>query len=606
MTLPRFVFVLTAGAVSLFGCSSDGGNGTGPPANQSPTARITISGSPIPAGNPDLNVVALDGSASSDPDGTIAGYTWSAGTCAFVNGTDANSQIAQVLCDGSADVPVNLTVTDDDGATGNAADLIAVEAAPVSVDFKNLIADPMLPASAFNVGTLMSPPDFIPANLVGGYEPTDVSALNNGAGLVMPTDGRTLQSTDYYGAVEPGTALTDAWYYGWTIWETDGSDSRPDDNTCAVRTVVTGTITDDTTWGSGTCWVLDGPVFVGEDCGPDPAAPDAGCDAAVLTIEPGTTIYGLKPPSDPTARSSFLVIRRGSQIMADATGSERRPTDAEMIVMTSTAAPGTRARGDWGGLVINGRAPINSGDEAVGEGDSGIFGGVDDEDSSGIIRGVRVEFAGDDLTASDQLNGIAFQGSGSGTTASWIQVAYNKDDGTEPFGGSTSQTYMVTTGIGDDSFDGTDGYRGFLQFLIAQQRADDADQGFELSNNGDDGAATPKSTAVVANATMVGAGNSGQIANLGGESDIGLLHREGSNWRIFNTIITNFGDSGFCIEGSVAVSNADNRLAGQTAPTSTLSTESSIIWNNGPGGSDNFADACGSGYDNEAFWTAGE
>ena len=75
------------------------------------------------------------------------------------------------------------------------------------------------------------------------------------------------------------------------------------------------------------------------------------------------------------------------------------------------------ARGDWGGIVLNGRAPINSGDEAAGEGGSGLFGGVDDLDSSGILRGVRVEFAGDDVTATDQLNGIALQGTGAGTTA---------------------------------------------------------------------------------------------------------------------------------------------------------------------------------------------
>ncbi len=66
---------------------------------------------------------------------------------------------------------------------------------------------------------------------------------------------------------------------------------------------------------------------------------------------------------------------------------------------------------------------------------------------------------------------------------------------------------MVMTGIGDDSFDGTDGYQGFMQFLIGQQRADDADNGFEISNNGDDESATPHSSAVVANATMVGGGS---------------------------------------------------------------------------------------------------
>ncbi len=611
---PPFLLVLAAGGVAIVGCSDNNNGGTGPPSNRAPTAAVSIDGSPISEGNPDMEVVTLDGSGSSDPDGDPLTYAWSAGTCAFVNGTSSSSTEAQVLCDGGADVPVTLTVSDPDGLSSNANGLIEVEGMmppPMLEGFHNLIANPDLPASAYNVGSQGSPPDFIPAALVAGYEPTDVSLFNNegGSGIILPTDvdsgdpPRRLKATAYYGAVAPGTPLADAWYFGWTVWSTDGSDSRPAPTNPVV---LTGTITQDMTLTADTDWQLDGIVFVGQDCGPNPAAPAAGCAAVTLTIEPGTTIYGRSPPTDPQARSSFLVIRRGSKIIADCCGTSRRPTEAEMIVFTSSRAPGDRARGDWGGLVINGRAPLNTGDEAVGEGDSGVYGGVDDQDNSGILRGVRVEFAGDDLTATDQLNGIAFQGSGAGTTVDYVQVHYNKDDGTEPFGGSTSQTHMVVSGIGDDGFDGTDGYRGFLQFGISQQRADDADQGFELSNNADDGAATPKTTAIVANVTAVGAGNLGQISNLGGESDIGLLQREGSNWRIYNTIITNFGESGFCVEDGVTIQNANNRLAGQTDPSTTLSVESSIIWNNGPGGGGgdgNFADACGDGYDNEGFWT---
>ncbi|MEJ2481712.1 MAG: hypothetical protein P8049_00920, partial [Gemmatimonadota bacterium] len=294
-----------------------------------------------------------------------------------------------------------------------------------------------------------------------------------------------------------------------------------------------------------------------------------------------------------------------SQLIADATGANGvKPAEEDMIVFTSDAPRGQRARGDWGGIVLNGRAPINSGDEASGEGDSGLYGGIDDNDSSGILRGVRVEFAGDDVTATDQLNGIAFQGTGAGTTVDYVQVHYNVDDGTEPFGGSTSQTHMVMTGIGDDSFDGTDGYRGFIQYAIAQQRADDADQGFELSNNGDDGTLTPISTAVIANATIVGA-SKGEIGGLGTESDIGLLQREGSGWRIYNTIITNFNDSGFCVEDAVSQSRANNAVAGSTTPGDILAFSNSILWANVNRDTDadvNFADACGGTYNNEQFF----
>lgn len=489
---------------------------------------------------------------------------------------------------------------------------------PAPVSFDNVLADPNLPANAFDIGTMAAPPEIIPTAMPAGYQAFDASALNGAAGLVMPTDGRRLVATGYAGAVAPGTALADAWYFGWTVWEPDGGDSRVMQ---AMTETVTGTIDADVTWTNDRTWILDGPVFVGSDCGIDGNA--AGCDPVTLTIEPGTTIMGLRQPSGAGIRGSFLTVTRGSEIIADAhnpelggSGQCERPAEENVIVFTSDAPPGQRARGDWGGLVLNGQAPINVGDEAEGEGDSGLFGGTDPTDSSGILRGVRVEFAGDDVTATDQLNGIALQGTGAGTTMCFFQVHYNVDDGTEPFGGATTQTHGVVTGIGDDSFDGTDGYQGFMQFLIAQQRSDDADNGFEFSNNGDDEEAAPHTSAIVANATLVGAGvalGSAEISTgLGGDgSDVGILLREGANWRIFNTIVTGFGDSGLDIEGAIAARNADNRLGDSTDPASTLRVENSILWSNAAvgGADDNFADASGDGYtreENRAFFLAGQ
>lgn len=372
---------------------------------------------------------------------------------------------------------------------------------------------------------------------------------------------------------------------------------------------VVDALLDDVTFTSENTYLLRGPVFVGSDI-------DNGGVSATLTIEPGTTILGdVDIPEG--ERGSYLVITRGSMIIADANANEQdpnvRPDPDNVIVFTSSAPRGERARGDWGGLVINGRAPTNSGAEAEGEGESGLYGGTDDDDNSGILRGVRVEFAGDDVTATDQLNGIAFQGVGAGTTVDYVQVHYNVDDGTEPFGGSVSQTHMVMTGIGDDSFDGTDGYRGFMQFLIAQQRADEADNGFEISGNGDDGTATPKSTAVVANATMLGAGvelGTGETAALGGGSDQGADMREGTNYRLFNNVIVGFGDSGFCVEGGDAAGNADAWLNGQsTDPDATLRFENNVVFSNvDPADEEtNFAQCGDGGYtqaENRAFFDA--
>jgi hypothetical protein len=141
----------------------------------------------------------------------------------------------------------------------------------------------------------------------------------------------------------------------------------------------------------------------------------------------------------------------------------------------------------------------------------------------------------------------------------------------------------VATGIGDDSFDGTDGYQGFMQFLIAQQRADDADNGFEFSGNGDSANASPHSTAVVANATMIGARlalGSGEIAGLGAKSDIAMDFREGSNYRVFNSIFTGFGKAGFCVEDAETTPRMVARAGGETDVDSIIRFENNVLFDN--------------------------
>lgn len=372
--------------------------------------------------------------------------------------------------------------------------------------------------------------------------------------------------------------------------------------------VVEGDILQNTTWTADKVWVLRQPTFVGRDCGPDGNDPD--CVEATLTIEPGTTIVG-RTNLPQGVRGAYLVVSRGSRIVADATSGEARaPTADEVIVFTSANPRGQRDRGDWGGLIINGRAQTNAGAEAQGEGDSGFFGGTDDTDSSGILRGVRIEFAGDRVTPTDELNGLALQGVGSGTTLSYIQIHYNVDDGVEPFGGAASIDHLVVTGIGDDSVDGTDGYRGFIQFVVGQQRGDEADNGMELSNDGEDANATPRSTAVIANATMIGADQDLQSGEIGGPNgDRGVEFREATHYRVYNSILRDFGNAGVCVGEGQAVVNATNRLGGSTDPQATLDIQGSVIWNNaGADASDENFEGCG-GFttaENKAFFlTAG-
>lgn len=602
------------GAFVLAGCGDDngggGGNEMGPgapaaPSNVSVTNDSTVATVSWTApDNATSQTVEITNGTSESQD--VGGGAESAEFTGLTPDTDYTGTITASNSEGTSD-PADFSFTTDPVQTGP------------QLNFNNQLVDPELPDAAFSIGTQGSPPNFIPASAPSGFTALDAATLNGAPGLV--TGSQQLVTAEYPGAVEPGTALADAWYNGWTVWTVDGSDSRP----TAVSAgdpgvaVLTDTIRENRTLSSDTTYLIDGTTFVGVDCGIDGNA--AECDRATLTIEPGTTIAGLETPTG-GGRASTLVVTRGSDIVADALDANcdpsvsARPTEAQTIVFTSNRPQGQRQRGDWGGLVINGRAPINTGDEAQGEGDSGLFGGNAPDDDSGCVRGVRVEFAGDNFTAEDQLNGIAFQGTGAATLVDYLQVHYNQDDGIEPFGGTVAVTHSVMTGIGDDSYDGTDGWQGFWQFGIAQQRADDADQGFEISNNGESSDASPHSSGVVSNFTVVGAGvdlGTGEIAAEGSSSDVGVLFREGSNFRLFNVIATGFGASGFDVEGAQAAVNADNLLDGQTDPASTLRFEHSILWANvtaSPGDSDdNFIDASADGYtqqENEDFFLTGQ
>ena len=282
--------------------------------------------------------------------------------------------------------------------------------------------------------------------------------------------------------------------------------------------IVSGRITSDYTFTADTQWLLDGAVFVDEP--------------ARLTIDAGTTIFGR------SETNGTLIITQGAQILANGTA-------AAPIVMTSDVEVGERARADWGGLIINGRAPLNvPGGEAEGEGGTGVYGGDDPDDDSGHLYYVRVEFAGTEFSPDNELNGIAFQGVGRRTEVDHIMVKFNKDDGLEFFGGTVEVKHVICFAVADDSFDWTDGWQGKGQFLIAMQMGDDADNGFESDNNGDNNDLTPRSDPTLYNVTLIG----DPYDFPGDESDIGMLLREGTAATIRNFIITGFKEAAIDID----------------------------------------------------------
>ena len=304
-----------------------------------------------------------------------------------------------------------------------------------------------------------------------------------------------------------------------------------------------GNITSNQTLTANNDYLLVGAVFIRPP--------------ATLTIEAGTTIYGEQ------ATNGTLIIARGARIEAE--GTRTRP-----IVLTSDQEPGTRARGDWGGLIINGFAPLNlPGGTALGEGDTGRYGGNRPNDNSGTLRFVRVEFAGTEFSPDNELNGIAFQGVGSQTTAEFIQVHFNKDDGIEFFGGTVNLRFALVTFTADDSYDWTDGWTGKGQFWIAHQRGDDADNGFESDNNAENNNLSPRSNPTIYNITLLG----DPTTRAGSESDDGLLLRAGTGGTIANAIVMGFKESGVNFDDAATFTQGGN---------GTLQIMSSIFFRNSP------------------------
>ena len=320
-----------------------------------------------------------------------------------------------------------------------------------------------------------------------------------------------------------------------------------------------GELTEDTTLTSEYDYLLRGAVFVN--------------DGVTLTIEPGVTIYGEQ------AQNGTLIINQGGKIIAEGTA------DAP-IIMTSDAFIGFRGRGQWGGLIINGKAPTNQG-VTYGEGDTGTFGGTDPTDSSGVLRYVRIEYAGIEFSPDNELNGIALQGVGSGTVIEYVQVHMNQDDGIEMYGGTVNLKYVFITGARDDSFDWTDGWTGKGQFWVVQQYGDDADNGFENDNSSKNNEATPRSSPTIYNVTLVGDPTDGK------KSDNGMLIREGASGVYANFIVTGFKKVGLDI---------NNASTHKQANDGNLVVKNSIFFANGKV---NFGDEKDDDGFDEAAWAKG-
>ncbi len=331
--------------------------------------------------------------------------------------------------------------------------------------------------------------------------------------------------------------------------EVDGETTiiPPTGPTTSENLILEGRITANRTLTANNVYKLRGLVYV--------------TNGAILTIEPGTKIVG------ENGRNGGLVITRSSKIIADGTA-------AKPIVFTSEAA--TPARGDWAGVVVLGNAPTNAsfnGVQGIGEIEGGInnsdglglYGtpatqGQNPADNSGILRYVRIEYAGYAFLPDKEINGITFGGVGSQTVVDNVQVSYANDDSFEWFGGTVNCYHIISHRTLDDDFDTDNGFNGKVQFVISLRDSAVADisrsEAFESDNDANGSSLLPQTAAVFSNMTILGP--KATLTNNGNSLFLaGAQIRRNSSSSIFNSIIMGY-PTGLFIDATRGVPTDNN------------------------------------------------
>jgi hypothetical protein len=336
---------------------------------------------------------------------------------------------------------------------------------------------------------------------------------------------------------------------------------------------IEGAITQNQTWPAGTpsCCscdasntiYLDGAVFVQS--------------GVTITVKPGTCIAARHQASNFTP--SGLVFMRGAKI--DAAGRADCP-----IVFTSDQPPGSRSFQSLG-LILNGNAPVNCpGGECLAEGLTNVvFGGDDPNDSSGVLRFVRVEFGGVEIAPDNVADVVMLNGVGRGTVLDHVQANVGFDDCFEWFGGTVDGRYLVASGCGDDLFDWQLGTSGGFQYGLGVQfagfmQSGNGSNGFEGDNNENGFDFLPRSSPTFCNFTVVG--TRGQAPGpFGEQGGSGLLLRRGTAGAVANTIATSFHVGGIAFRDAATAAQA---CVDHTHLADALAVENVLLHDDGPAG----------------------
>lgn len=296
--------------------------------------------------------------------------------------------------------------------------------------------------------------------------------------------------------------------------------------------VISGVISSSKFYARGT-WILKGYVYV--------------TDGATVTFEAGSIIK-----SDVTEKGA-LIIERGAKLIAQGTASNP-------IVFTSGKPAGSRAPGDWGGIILLGKAPTNRPLDPAPTIEGGVgrqYGGTDPLDESGILRYVRIEYAGIAAEPGSEINGLTCGGVGSGTILENIQVSFGNDDAYEFFGGTVNAKNLVAFGTADDDFDFDFGYTGKIQFAVSCRKPDfvdagDAGNGIECDNDGSGSSALPRTKPQLSNFTIIGPNDAtGTAAN----HNFSNRWRRGTQFILRNSILMGHPDAGFSTESDATLND---------------------------------------------------
>ena len=329
-----------------------------------------------------------------------------------------------------------------------------------------------------------------------------------------------------------------------------------------TSTTLSGNINTTTTLTSDKVWTLKGYVYV--------------TDGAKLIIQPGTTII-----SDISEKGA-LCIERGAQILAEGTSSKP-------IIFTSGKPVGERTPGDWGGIVILGRAKTNRTSEPTIEGGIGRpYGGTNDLDNSGVLRYVRIEYAGIAAMPNSEINALTLGGVGSGTILENIQTIYANDDAFEFFGGTVNGKNLYAYATADDDFDFDFGYTGTITNGVAKRDpqfvdSGDAGNGVECDNDGTGSLAQPYTHPKLFNMILVGPNVSTALAN----HNLGLRFRRATQFTMKNSIVWGWMKGGLSLESNETtqflkdgVSVFENNSVGTFNPTLNFISRATTILTN--------------------------